>query len=116
MADQTAEVSKKKAETSVKTYKESGEAEKQKMADYSKKFQKTVSSLKNDIKKQRSAFKEGANLLGDKAMAFKGKINAFRVDLNKYKRELLANVKLFSSECVKKKKDFNAYTKGFWGI
>ncbi len=112
MAEQTSEEKAKKfageAKTSVKSYKEGTETEKQKMS-------KSVHSLLNDIKKQRAVLREALKTMKGKINAFGMKINTFGMDLSKSKKELRANVKLFQSDINKTKSDFRSYSKAFWG-
>ncbi|MDP2950846.1 MAG: hypothetical protein Q8N55_00525 [bacterium] len=133
MAEQTnEEASKKKAKakpkeevskTSIKSYKEGVELEKQKMDAYAKKFGSSVTSLQADIRKHSkdiSAAAEDMRTEGIKNMS--NKIGKFKKDIQSHKKELEAaaehmadNVKYFISEINKKKKEFKEYIKNFQG-
>ncbi|MEW5896477.1 MAG: hypothetical protein AB1668_02190 [Nanoarchaeota archaeon] len=112
---------KKSAEkTSVKSYQQDTEAEKQKMGAYSKKFKTTVRSLQTGFKKHARDMKAAASSMreeGIRSMRQKvGKFNHEIKDQVKENKEAVTrmsdNVKFFQSEINKKKKDFKAYAKG----
>ena len=131
------EVSKKKAKvekegkTSVSSYKKGIEVEKQKMGDYSKKFGTSVKSLQSDFKKLAKDLKEkGKAMIEEGIKHMEGKVSKYRSDIKaqiKENKEAVShmdtNVKFLLGEINKKKKDFQAYSKGpfidyikaFWG-
>lgn len=80
-----------KLKTSVKTYLGGIEAEKQRMSGYTKKMQ-------NEFKRHSKEMKEaGRNMIEEGNM------------------KMSSSVKLFLSEINRVKKDFQAYTRAFWG-
>ncbi len=117
--------------TSVKSYQEGIDTEKQKMNVYAKKMASSVKSLQNDFKKHAKdmnaaalALREaGMQNMNTKVTKFKGEIRA-QVRENK---EAIANignsVNYFVSQINGKKRDFSSYAKGefqnwiksFWG-
>lgn len=129
---------KPETKSSVKSYKQGIEAEKQKMSSYSKKFGTTVRSLQADFKKHQKELKEaalnmreeGAKNMGDKINKFKGEIKtatkSMKDKVNKFNQEVKnqisenkeavarieKGVKFFLSEINKMERDFRAYARG----
>jgi len=120
--------SKKKAKvekkTSVRYFKQGIEVEKQNMGAYSKKFGTSVKSLQSDFKKLAKDLKEkGKAMIEEGIKHMGGKVSKYRSDIKAQVREnkesashMDSNVKFLLGEINKKKKDFQAYSKGtFWG-
>lgn len=119
------------AKTSVKSYNEGINLEKQKMGTYAKKMGTNVKSLQGEFKKHSKEIKEaGKNMLADGNKKMSAKIEKFNGEIKnqiRENKESIANmgngVKLFISDVNKKKKDFQAYSRGpfngyikaFWG-
>ncbi len=131
MPEETKEVPKKKADkkvakteaTSVRSYKNDTEAEKQTMSAYSKKFGSTVRGLQSNFKKYTKDVRVAASALREEGIKnMSNKINKFKGDIEDQIKENKAavtkisnGVKFFLSEINKKKKDFKAYAYTFWG-
>lgn len=137
------EVPKKKIKekTSVKSYQQGTDVEKQEMGTYSKRFGTTVRSLQADFKRHQKEIKEaaanmreeGAKEMGNKINKFKGeikvatkamdnKVDKFNGDVKNQINEnkeavsrIGAGAKFLISEINKKEKDFRSYGKAFWG-
>lgn len=122
---------KTEAKSSVKTYQQDINAEKQKMGAYSNKFKTTVRSLQANFKKHAKDMKvaalqmreDGIKNMDEKVRKFNHEIKG-QIQENKEAISHIANnVKFFQSEISKKKKDFQAYARGpfnsyikaFWG-
>lgn len=131
-------VKAKAAGTSVKTYQQGINVEKEKMGAYSKKFGTTVKSLQADFKKHTKDLKEaalkmkeeGAKHMNTKINQFKGemkaaskmmddKVGKYKGDIKNQIKEnkdavakMEGGVKFYLSEINKKKKDFQAYQEG----
>lgn len=127
---------KKKAEskllkTSVKSYQQGIDTEKQKMGAYSDKFKTTVRSLQANFKKHAKDMKnaalqmreDGIKQMSQKVHKYKGEIKDQIVENKESVARMDDNVKFFQSEINKKRKDFQAYARGpfqgyikaFWG-
>lgn len=139
------EVPKKKTKTeektSVKSYQQGIDVEKQEMTGYSKKFGTTVRSLQADFKRHQKEIKEaavnmreeGAEEMSNKINKFKGeirvatkamdnKVDKFNADIKnqiKENKEAVSRIggsaKFLVSEINKKEKDFRSYAKAFLG-
>lgn len=119
------------SETSVKSYQQSINSEKQRMGAYAKKMGTSVKSLQGEFKKHSKEVKEaGRNMIGEGIRNMKNKVGKFNNDIQDQIKENKAsvsrmgdNIKYFLSEINKKKKDFKAYASGpfknyikaFWG-
>lgn len=129
---------KTEAKSSVKTYQQDIDAEKQKMGAYSNKFKTTVRSLQSNFKKHARDIKvaalqmreDGVKHMSNKINKFKGelkiagkimddKVRKFNHEVKgqmQENREAVAhmadNVKFFQSEINKKKKEFQSYAHG----
>ncbi len=117
--------------TSVKSYQQNIDTEKQKMGTYSKKFGATVRSLQANWKKYEKDMKESATKMREEGMRnmtlkvnrFKGDIKAQIAENKGAVSRISDGIKLFQSEIKKEKKDFQAYARGpfqeyikaFWG-
>lgn len=104
-SEKKAKVEKK---TSVRSYKQGIEVEKQKMGEYSKKFGASVKSLQGDFKKH-------AKDLKDKVDKLKGDIKDQVKENKEAASHMNSNVKLLLGEINKTKKNFQAYAQAFWG-
>ncbi len=119
------------AETSVKSYQQGIDSEKQKMGAYAKKMVSNVKSLQAEFKKHGKEMHEaGRNMIaeGNKKMAgkitrYKGEIRTQIKENNEAVSKMGSSIKFFLSEVNKTKKDFRAYQRGafqayinaFWG-
>lgn len=117
--------------TSVKSYKEGINSEKQQMDTYSKRMGSSVRSLQGDFRKHskemheagRNMIAEGNRNMNAKVGKFKAKIRDQLKENNNAIARMGDGVKFFLSEVNKKKKDFHAYQRGpfqayikaFWG-
>jgi len=129
---------KPESKTSVKSYHQGIEAEKQEMKAYSDKMASNVRSMQGNVKSLRNEHKkfskdlnaaassmreEGIKNMSKKTTAFKKEIR----DQVKEHKEAIAHMKdtvrYFTNEISRKKKDFQAYVRGpftgyikaFWG-
>lgn len=126
-------MAKKKTETgtSVNSYQQGINAERQKMGAYSKKMGTSVRSLQGEFKKHgkemgeagRTMIAEGNANMNAKVEKFRGEIKN-QIKENKEAVARLGNgIRFFLGEVNKKKKDFRAYARGpfnsyikaFWG-
>jgi len=121
----------KKAGTSVKSYKQDIDVEKQKMGAYSKEFGTTVRSLQAGFKKHAkdmnaAALKireDGIKIREDGIKNMSQKVGKFKYEIKEATTRMADNVKFIQCEINKKKKDFQAYARGpfqgyikaFWG-
>ena len=119
------------AKSSVKTYQQGIDTEKQKMGAYTKKMGSSVKSLQGEFKKHGKEMREAGRAMiaeGNRNMSAKvGKFMSEIKDQIKENKEAIANigngVQFFLGEINKKKKDFRAYASGpfngyiksFWG-
>ncbi len=117
--------------TSVKSYCQGVEKEKQKMEIGTKVFQTNVRSLQNKFKQHAKDMGEAASkLLEEGNRKMKGKISRFKGQIREQIKEnneanslFSSGLNKFNSDINKKKKEFEAYTKGpfqdsikaFWG-
>lgn len=122
---------KTEAGTSVKSYQQGIDGEKQKMGAYSKKFGTTVKSLQADFKIHAKDMKnaalqireDGIKQMSQKVHKYKGDIKDQIVENKEAVARIGNSVKLFQSEVRKKDHDFQAYARGpfqgyikaFWG-
>ncbi len=118
-------------ETSVKSYQEGVNPEKQKMGAYTKKMRTNVRSLQAEFKKHAREMKEaGKNMIAEGNANMNSKVGKFRGEIKNQIKEnkeavthLGNGVQFFFGEVNKKKKDFRAYSRGpfngyikaFWG-
>lgn len=121
----------KKAGTSVKSYKQDIDVEKQKMGAYSKEFGTTVRSLQAGFKKHAKDMNAAAlKIREDGIKNMSQKVGKFKYEIKEATTRMADNVKFIQceinkkkSEINKKKKDFQAYARGpfqgyikaFWG-
>ena len=133
-----AEKKKAEAKSSIKTYKQGIDSEKQKMAAYSRKMETNVKSLQAGIRSLQNKFKgyskglreaanelreQGIKNMSEKVGKFKGEIRGQIRENREAVSHMQDNVKYYLSEIHKKKKDFQAYARGpfkdyikaFWG-
>ncbi len=126
-------MAKKKTEsgTSVSSYQQGINTEKQKIGAYAKRMGTSVKSLQGEFKKHGKEMHEaGRNMIaeGNKKMAgkitrYKGEIRAQIKENDEAISRMGNGVKFFQSEVNKMKKDFHAYQRGafqayinaFWG-
>lgn len=117
--------------TSVKSYQQDINLEKQKMGAYAKKMGTSVRSLQGDFKKHSKEMKEaGRNMIEEGNRNMNTKVGKFREEIKnqiKENKDAIAHmgnsVQFFLGEINKKKKDFRAYARGpfvsyikaFWG-
>lgn len=117
--------------TSVKSYQQGIESEKQKTSTYSKEFEAGVKSLQADITKHSKDIKnaalkmreEGTEHMGKKVAKFGKEIEDQITENREATPHMADNVKYFISEIDKKKNDFQSYVQGpftdyikaFWG-
>ncbi len=109
-----------KQRTSVRSYKEGVELEKQKMNTYSKKFVGGVKLLKGEFKKHSKDMKEAAqNLRAEGIKNMSEKVGRFKKDIQEQVKEnkdavvhMEDNIKYFTSEINKEKKGFRSYAQG----
>ncbi len=122
---------KTEAKSSVKTYKQSIDVEKQKMGAYSNNFKTTVRSLQANFKKHAKDMKvaalqmreDGIGRMHQKVHEYKRDIKDQIVENKEAVARIGDSVKLFQSEILKKNRDFKAYVRGpfksyikaFWG-
>ena len=130
--------SKIKAKSSVKSYQQEIDTEKQKMGAYSKNMGKSVKSLQGEFKKHSKEMQEaGRNMIAEGNKNMNAKVNQFEGEIKvaskamsdgikrlhtniknqmKENKETVSRiengVKFFCSEVNKKKKDFQAYAQG----
>ncbi len=103
----------KESKTSVRTYKEGIELEGQKMTAYSKKFGSSVKSLQADIKKHSKDISAAAKNLREEGIKnMSNKIEKFKKDIQNATEHMADNIKYFTSEINKQKKDFKNYAQG----
>ncbi|OIO62677.1 hypothetical protein AUJ69_02400 [Candidatus Woesearchaeota archaeon CG1_02_47_18] len=114
----------KKAGTSVKSYKQDIDVEKQKMGAYSKEFGTTVRSLQAGFKKHAKDMNAAAlKIREDGIKNMSQKVGKFKYEIKEATTRMADNVKFIQCEINKKKKDFQAYARGpfqgyikaFWG-
>lgn len=121
----------KEGKTSVMSYKQGVEVEKQEMGEYSKKFGASVKSLQSDSKKFAKELKEaGKAIIEEGIKHMEGNVSKYRSDIKAQIKEnkeavshMQTNIKLLLGEINKTKKDFqsyahgsfNNYIKAFWG-
>ena len=119
------------AKSSVKTYQQGIDTEKQKMGAYTKKMGSSVKSLQGEFRKQGKEMREaGRAMIAEGNRNMKTKVEKFSSEIKdqiKENREAIANIgngiQFFLGEINKKKKDFRAYARGpfngyikaFWG-
>ena len=118
---------KLEAKSSVKTYQQGIDIEKQKMGAYTKKMGSSVKSLQGGVKSLQGEFKKHGKEMreagramiaeGNRNMAAKvGKFSGEIKNQIKENKEAIANmgngVQFFLGEINKKKKDFRAYARG----
>lgn len=118
--------------TSVKSYQQDINLEKQKMGNYTKKMRTSVKSLQAATKSYSKEMKDaGRNMIAEGNRNMNVKVGKFREEIKnqvKENKEAIAHIgnsiQFFLGEVNKKKKDFRAYTRGpfagyikaFWGI
>lgn len=118
-----AEKKKAEAKSSIKTYTQGIDAEKQKMATYSRKMETNVKSLQNKFKGYSKNLKEAAIALreegiknmSEKVGKFKGDIKAQIKENKESVSHIGDNIKYYLSEINKTKNNFKSYAKAFWG-
>ena|SRR3989338_5712499 len=124
--------------TSVKSYQQNTEMEKQKMKTYANKMKTNVKSLQADARKLAGSFKNYSKDLRGAALKMREDgVTRMRQKVGKFSQEIKEqikenkratahmadNVNFFQSEIDQKKKDFQAYARGpfrgyikaFWG-
>jgi hypothetical protein len=109
--------------TSVKSYQQGIESEKQEMSTYSKGFEAGVKSLQADIEKHSKYVKnaalkmreEGVKNMGEKVAKFRKEIEDQIKENKEAVSHMANNVKYFLSEIHKMEKNFGDYSKAFWG-
>ena len=93
------------------------------MQEYAKKQETAVRHLKNDWKKHGKSLKEAATQMRNQGInRMKEKVKGFNNEISNQKKEnkaaisrMKGDVNLFVSEINGKRKDFENYTKAFWG-
>ncbi len=122
---------KKELESSVKSYQQGIDLEKQKMNLYIKKTGTSVRSLQEEFRKHSKEMKGAAkNMLEEGSKNMNAKVGRFRGEIKNQIKEnkeaaahMESGVRFFLGEINKKKKDFQAYAQGpltdyiraFWG-
>ena len=129
---------KPEVKSSVKTFQQGIDAEKQMMSAYAKKMGSSVRFLQAEVKHLQAEFKKhgkemkeaGKNMIAEGNRNMDSKVGKFKGEIRnqiKENKEAIANigngVQFFIGEVNKKKKDFRAYARGpfnsyikaFWG-
>lgn len=108
---------------SVKSYQQDINLEKQKMDTYTRRMGSSVKSLQGEFKKSAKEMKEaGKNMIAEGNANMSTKVGKFKGEIKnqiKENKEAITRiengVQFFLGEINKKKKDFRAYAKAFWG-